>query len=302
MATSPQIAKRTEILEALEYIESLQTIPVTMNQIMQKLSDPNADIQEIAEFLLHDQVLTAKVLRLVNSPFVGLPREIKSLKQAIILLGLRRIRDLVFTTLTIQHFRLNSTTLTANHFWSHALGCAKGAVLLDPSKEYPRNDAYYVAGLLHDIGELILAQYFQNEFDQVYKYASENSMSLYLAEDHILGINHCEIGARLAEKWRFPATMVQVIRNHHTPELAETDSLIISIISLSDILTRLLGLNYGVYEAIMVSIKELPSFSVLRNHYHAISDLDWERFSMELMDQFQQIALSVRRYFQQNGN
>ena len=296
------IKSGTDILNELESIRELQTIPTTINKILQEISDPNANMDKIANLIMNDQVLTVGVLKLVNSSYFALSKKITSLRHGIVLLGLKKIRDVVLTTVLLDHFHIDSSILNRNYFWSHALGCAKGASFLEPANNNVSSDMFYVAGLIHDIGELILAQYFPNEFRLVYETAHNNSCDLYQTEKEILGITHCEIGEKFAIRWNFPTPIINAIKYHHFPEEAGGDQLIAAVINLSDLFARLLGLNYGINESLLISIAEQPGFKILKEYNNSLENEDWERFSLDLTEQYKQIIESVNNYFKTNGS
>jgi|Deesub1362B_J571_1020462.scaffolds.fasta_scaffold03973_3 putative nucleotidyltransferase with HDIG domain len=285
------------ILGRLSTITELKTVPASLHRILQEASDPDADIAEVADVIMQDQVLASKVLRFVNSPYFGLVREVVTLKQAIVLLGLRRIRDIVLTTLLVEAFPLRDVTLPATTFWAHALGCAQAAVLLDPEQRYPVDDLYYLAGLLHDLGEVVLAQYFPEEFSLVYGIARERQWSLYQAEKEVLEITHCEVGAVVARQWNFPEAVVEAIEYHHQPGKAPEDPILVSVVHLADLFSRLFGLNYGLYEKMLVTIREEESFQILKERYPDKMNRDWEKFSLDVMERFREIGKSVKMVF-----
>ncbi len=297
MALAEKALRTSDILHALEHADELRTIPTVLQKILAQITEPEASIEEIADLVVKDSVLSAKVLQLANSPYIGLSREICSLKQAIVLLGMRRIRNLVLTTLLIQQFPLRGVELPPWHFWAHALGTAQGASLLNLEKNRFTDELYYTAGLLHDIGEIALAQYFPDEFSFVYQMACEKQMGLYQAEMEVLGISHCEIGALLAEKWSFPEPLREVLAFHHTPERAENFPVLVAAVNFTDIFTQMYGLNYGIYQPMMISVEQLKSFQILKANHPEAMARDWEAFSLELMDRFQKIAESVKGLF-----
>jgi HD-like signal output (HDOD) protein len=296
------IKSGTDILNELESIRELQTIPTTINKILQEISDPNANMDKIANLIMNDQVLTVGVMKLVNSSYFALSKKITSLRHGIVLLGLKKIRDIVLTTIMLDHFHIDSSILNRNHFWSHALGCAKGTSFLEPANNKISSDMFYVAGLIHDIGELILAQYFPDEFRLIYETAQHESVDLFQTEKEILGITHCDIGEKFAIRWNFPTPIINAIKYHHFPEQAGGDQLIAAVINLSDLFARLLGLNYGINESLLVSIAEQPGYKILKEYNDSLENEDWERFSLDLTEQYKQIIESVENYFKTNGS
>lgn len=300
MGTAKQILAGAELMQAVEKIEELRTVPTVLQKILSELMNPEANLEEIARLVMQDSVLSAKVLRLVNSPFIGLSREITSLKQAIVLLGMKRIRNLVLTTFMIQQFPLRDGELPAWHFWAHALGTAQCTTFLNIQSDGLPGELYYLAGLLHDIGEIVLAQYFPEEFSFVYQFARQSQIGLYKAEKEILDVTHCEIGETLAERWGFPEAVRSVIAFHHRPEHAQKDVPLVAAVHISNLFTKVYGLNYNIYEPTLLSVKDVPSFKILSSHSPQAMERDWETFSLELMDRFQKISVSVKHMFEES--
>jgi len=236
-----------EIKQIIGKTYELPTLPLITAQIMELTSNPETSTQDISEIISVDQALTTKVLRLVNSAYYGFPRQIGTITHALVILGFEEIRNLVFTTSVIHTFSSNENSETFNHkeFWEHSLGCALAAKTIAKALRYRISGKVFIAGLIHDIGKIILDQYMHNLFVQIVKKTQQDNISIYQAEKEIMGITHAEIGAELAKNWNLPKDIEEAINFHHTPKKATIDPQLTAIIHLSDILSRMKSVGYG---------------------------------------------------------
>lgn len=240
--------KKTMIAK-LDGIENLPTLPVMVQQVQKLINSPNSSMNQIGALISKDQAIAARVIRLVNSAFYGLGRKVSSIPQAIVVLGLNTVKNLVTGISIINMFdAANSATLfNRDMLWLHSLGCAMGARLL--AKNLGRNETedYFLAGLLHDIGILILDQFFHDEFITVLAYAKEKKLDYYSAEQKVLDYTHCDVGAIVAEKWKIPDFLIQTMRYHHTSvnNNPEINCDVINIVHIADIAATNAGYHMG---------------------------------------------------------
>jgi putative nucleotidyltransferase with HDIG domain len=194
----------------------LPTVPVAASRAIQLLNEPDVDMGKVADLLLSDQVMAARIIRIVNSPLYMLLQEIGSIRQALIYLGPQRVFEIILTSCFLELTDSQSRSpLKMQYCWEHAFGVALVARKLASYSENINQDHAYIAGILHDIGEVILSQQRQNEFTRVMVLAREHEMDLYGAEMEVFGTSHAEVGGLLAELWHFPDVYVDVIKHHH---------------------------------------------------------------------------------------
>jgi len=221
----------------LERIEDIYALPPVVARFNRLLNDPETTAQDVADAVSADVVMAAKVLKLVNSSFFGFSRRIGSLKTAIVILGFNEIRKLVLTLGTFQAISKGRAGFPYAAFWLHsvAVGFFTEAILAE--RDPKEKDDAFVAGLLHDVGKLILAQELPDSFDEIRKRA-ENGTPWTEAEREVLGFDHCELGGALGGAWRFPGLIVEAIRSHHSA-LREGEAVtFVSAVRLSDLLVR----------------------------------------------------------------
>ena len=228
-------------------IDDLPTLPRTVLKITELINNPNSSAKDLAKIITDDQVLTARLLKLVNSSFYGFPQRISTVTNAIVLLGFDAIRSLLLTTSAFDLFAGRNIKLKQDQekFWDHSLGCAVGAKVIGNYLRHDKIEELFVSGLLHDIGKIVEMQYLPEEFAKVASAINKENILMKTAEEEVLGYSHAEIGRLLADKWNLPVKLEQVIAHHHEPAAAGSFVLEASIVHLADILCRALDMGHG---------------------------------------------------------
>ncbi len=216
----------TKIRRKLENIRELPTIPHIISQILSSLENKDIPAATLGRLVERDQTLTARVLRAANSPFYGFSRRISTIDLAIVVLGLDSIKEIVLS-LVIQRFfsKVRKDVFDIRAFWEYSLFCGAGSRVMARKMGYRLAGEAFVAGLMHDIGILILMEFFTKDFVKVIEKQKSNPQTLKDAEQHLLGTDHCEIGSWLAGKWNLPARLCDAIDYHHKTfaELADEE-------------------------------------------------------------------------------
>ena len=236
-----------DLKKVIAGIDDLPTLPRTVLKITELINDPKSSAKDLARIITDDQVLTARLLKLVNSSFYGFPQRISTVTNAIVLLGFDAIRSLLLTTSVFDLFggRSRKRKQDQEKFWDHSLGCAVGAKVIGNFLRHDKIEELFVSGLLHDIGKIVEMLLMPSEFAKVVATINKENILMVTAENQLLGYNHAEIGKLLAEKWNLPVKLVQVIAHHHKPNLAGTFILEASIVHLADIFCRALNMGSG---------------------------------------------------------
>jgi putative nucleotidyltransferase with HDIG domain len=259
--------ERKIFIQQLEEIESLPTLPIIAQKIQQLISNDRSNMAQIASFISKDQAISSRVIRLVNSAFFGLRNRVASIQQAIVLLGLNTITNIVMGISVVKVFSENSTgsIFDREMFWFHAFGTAMGAKMIARELGRDEPEDYFLAGLLHDIGILVLDQFFHDEFVDVLKNMIEYKIDLLESEHKMFGTTHQETGAYLATKWKLPSILIHSIRYHHNPftvpnETTDQMKDISLIVHIADIAASNKGIHFGLpsgqkkYESDLFSI------------------------------------------------
>lgn len=205
--------------QRLRRVESLPTIPPILLQALHLLENPEVSASAVAELIERDQALTARLLRIANSPFYGFPRKVTTIRLAIALLGNDTLRELLMGTVAYDFVRLGPNhEQLREELWKYSLYCAVACRWLARRLGYRPVGEAFVAGLLHDIGILLAAAYLPEEFAAVFRYQARHRTAYCEAELAVLGTTHAELGFWLAERWGLPELLAIVMRDHHMPD------------------------------------------------------------------------------------
>lgn len=241
--------ERLDVRELLKNTSKLPTLPAVALEIVRVSNDPKTGAEDLSKLLSTDMSLSAKVLRMVNSSYYGSRKEVTSVKQAVVILGFETVRSLSLSTAIMDKFAHADRDVEAarNEFWKHSLGVAMTCrVIARHLKEgKDAQETYYMAGLLHDIGKVILDQYFHENFEEITRRVKSQGVSFYEAEKGVNSISHDEIGAFLGQQWGLPKPIINSIRFHHAPMAAEEDHRIVDATHFADILTKTKGMGSG---------------------------------------------------------
>lgn len=234
--------------EIVDQVNDLPALPHVVGKIIQLTEDPDATAQDINKVLNQDQGMTAKVLRLANSAFYGFPRRISSITDATIFLGFRTVRGIVMAASVsdLLSEEMEGYALAQGELWGHSQSVAMASRCVAQYSKFIGMDVAYTAGLLHDIGKVILNTYMKEAYKEVIDKAAADDIPFMQAEQDILGFNHAQIGARVAEKWNLPEDLVEAIAYHHQPEQAVKNKKLTAIVHIADAICLMMGIGMGV--------------------------------------------------------
>lgn len=202
--------------------QDLPTIPVVLNQIMHLTSDDDSSINDLMKVLAQDQALTARILKVANSSYYSLPEKATTIRRAITILGMEQVRNLSVGSSFIHRFspKNQHNDFDLNGFWAHATAVGVFAELIAHKfPPVPPGDAF-TAGILHDIGKMVLLIYFEEEFGLIIKQVEEKRLDFFEAEKSTLNISHDGIAGILLSHWNIPETLVEAVTHHHQPNKA----------------------------------------------------------------------------------
>lgn len=229
----------------LECVDTLPTLPTVFTKVSELIGKPNVTAKQLAEVIQADQAISMKLLKIVNSPFFGFSRKIMTVHDAVVLLGFNATRN---TVMSISIFRaLNHGTSVSGFnmkdFWKHSIATGLVSRFLARKLHIDAEKAFS-AGIVHDIGKIILEQYFQDELVKVLETIKEKKLNFYEAELEVYRGTHCDLGSYLADKWNLPLPLIEVIDLHHTPGEATEDPRLVSIVHIANNLCKGLGFDF----------------------------------------------------------
>lgn len=220
-------------------IAKMPSLSTTVVKVLETCNDPRASANDLKRVISLDPVLTGRVLKLINSAYFALGRPITSLTRAIIMLGVNSVKNLALSFAILKNMRSNGSckAFTTDEFWLHCLGVGVVAKSLAAAKGLSpaEQEEYFVAGLLHDLGKLPLNKQFPEEYFQVCLSSGKARNPFHLSEDKLLGIDHCKVGAMIAQKWRLGVSLAETLAHHHRlDDATENCRDLVSIISLAN--------------------------------------------------------------------
>ncbi len=218
-------------------VATLVSLPEVVVRINELVDDPTSSADDIGRIVSQDAALTAKLLTLANSAMFGMQRKIDTVGRAIAVLGTRQVRDLTLGLSAVRAFTgIPNDLVSMGSFWHHSVLCAVTARALAGECARGRPDSSFVAGLLHDIGQLVMFNKLPDESRRALLMTIDapNEPDLHLCEREILGFDHAVVGGALARRWRLPASLVECIEFHHDPARAQSHPLDVAIVHIAN--------------------------------------------------------------------
>lgn len=219
-------------------IISLPTLPTVIAKMLELVDNPKTSASSLSNLVMRDQVLTAKILKMANSSFYAFPRQIATVKLALVVLGFENVKEMALSLSVLNTFKgENNKHFDTSLFWQHSISVGACTRMLARETCYRLAGEAFVAGLLHDIGKVVLNQYMPTEFGRIQSLIFDEGKSTEDAELEILGVTHAEVGAWLAERWNLPVILVEAIKFHMHPELCPRNPELPLMVYLSDYLS-----------------------------------------------------------------
>jgi HD-like signal output (HDOD) protein len=226
--------------QLIQGVAGLVSLPEVCIRISEMVDSPYCSASDMGKVISKDAALTARLLRIVNSAFYRLPAKVETVSRAITIVGNRELRDLVLAATVAGIFeRISSELIDIDSFWRHGIYCGTLSRLIASKCRVLHDERLFVAGLIHDIGRLIMAYKIPEQATAALRYASDKNVSIENAENEMIGFNHAEVGAELMKAWNLPDSHILATRFHHHPEQAENYILEASIINLANAITDL---------------------------------------------------------------
>ncbi|MBW1730486.1 MAG: HDOD domain-containing protein [Deltaproteobacteria bacterium] len=231
-------------------IDELPTLPIVVPRILSLMEKANADAGKITEAISHDPALTSKILKVANSAYYGFPQKITSLDRAVALLGFNMVKSLAISVGVIRSLPSKglSKVFDIEGLWVHSLAVATAMkALARGAKEEDERETLFIVGLLHDLGKIILAEFFPDDFAEVLERSkSDPPVLLYESERRVIGMDHGEVGSMLLSRWKFPELIITPISKHHRHEENGSDYVVEkAALRVADSLVQEIGIGDG---------------------------------------------------------
>ncbi len=234
------------LAELVSNVEEIVSFPEVYLRVNQLLDDPESTAAQVSEVIAQDPGLTAQLLRMANSPLYGLSKEVDTVVRAVNIIGTKRLRYLVLATTSLKVFEgIPNDLISMDDFWLHSLYCGLAAKTLADDIKGLQPDALFVAGQLHDIGQLLMYSRLPDLAREAVLRSIEepDEPDLYLSEREVIGFDHAQLGAQLAKDWHWPAMLVATIGWHHEPEKADEFQKETAVVHIANTLAVLAELN-----------------------------------------------------------
>jgi putative nucleotidyltransferase with HDIG domain len=253
-------------------IGDLPTTPAIIATLTSLTANIDTDIKKITKAIMADQSLTAKVLKLSNSSFYGRAKEVKTLNEAVIILGFLTLHSLVIATSTQALYQKTGDDGVSGKLWEHAFAAALASRLVAQAVRFPHIEEAFIGGLLHDIGKLVLMQKMPEEYRRIVSDVERTKGSFTDQEEVEFGFNHTQVGSLLLQKWSFPQELIDAVEQHHCPIDSDSESRLLPfIINLGNYMAK--SLDVGFNDSAIDDLSTLPSASVLNLDADRLEDI-----------------------------
>ncbi|MBT5550262.1 MAG: HDOD domain-containing protein [Nitrospina sp.] len=232
-----------DIRNLIEQSPKISSLPTIFYQINEAVEDPECSFVEIGEIISGDPSLAARLLRIVNSSFFGFPSKIETISHAVTIVGMAQLHDLALATTVVNQFKgIPKESLNMEKFWLHSVATGLAARIIAVYRREPNADRFYLMGMLHDLGRLVL---FLNIPDQMQKIMNcyEEGGLLHDAENKVLGADHAAVVGMLLEMWKLPEMLQDAVAYHHSPSQSPRYPTAASIVHVADIIAH--GMELG---------------------------------------------------------
>jgi len=231
------MAGETQVLRSkIEEVKNIPTLPGVVAKITSMIHDPHVSTEKLGVIISKDQVLSAKVLKLVNSPFYGFPGRISSVSHALVLLGFNVIKGMLISA---SVFDMMSRAMVG--LWEHSLGCATVAGIIGRKLNETDSEEVFIAGLLHDIGKVMIKVTLPEDFETILRTTKEEGLFMCEVEERIVGVDHAGIARWVAAKWNLPSNIAEPMTCHHDPSKAKDYARRAAMVHLADLLIQAVG-------------------------------------------------------------
>jgi putative nucleotidyltransferase with HDIG domain len=226
--------------------KQIPTLPTIFYEFSKLINSPYVSNKQVADLIMKDQAMVVKILRLSNSAMYGKRQEIKNLTNAITYLGHETLKNIILQIALVRMFKFEHKKIPDFNpaaFWEHSIATGYFSNIMEKKLKLPHEENFYIGGLLHDIGKVMIYEFYPEKFEEIVLLMIEEDLADYQAEEEVLGVDHAEIGGVLAEKWKFEKEIINCIQYHHVL-LKSRASLATAVVSLSNLFSKKAGLCF----------------------------------------------------------
>ena len=236
----------SEVQDLVKNASDLVSLPEVSLRVNEIANDPDSTADDMGKVISQDPALVARMLKIANSAFYGVSNEVETITRAIAILGTKKIRDLVISTAASDTFDgIPNNLITMQDFWHHSLYCALLAQILAKKSKKIKSESIFIAGLLHDIGQLLMFNKLPEKSHETILLLMEGTEELetYEAERHVFGFDHMEVGAELIKKWKLAPVLQECIEFHHEPQNAKNFPAEVALINIANAVAVMADFN-----------------------------------------------------------
>lgn len=227
----------------------IASLPLMFERINKAIDDPESSFTDIARIISGDPALSARLLKLANSSFFGFPAKVETITHAVTVIGMSQLRDLALATTIVNQFKgMDAAKINMESFWSHSVAVGLAARIIAIYRRESNAERYYVLGMLHDLGHLIMYLNMPDEVNRILEQCRANKTLVYQGERELLGFDHGDVGGALLRSWDLPARLEEAVACHHKPSMAVRYSVEAAIVHVADIIAHAMDLGHGAEE------------------------------------------------------
>lgn len=238
--------KRTSLALSEVVGDWIGSPPPIYHKLHKAMQDPNVSFGDFSDIISADPNLSARLLRIANSAFYGLDSKVETITHALSIVGIDQVTELALAAVMVNQFKgIPKDLVSMQSFWMHSIGCGLAARTIAKNVDERHVEPYYIAGMLHDVGSLIIYKEVPEKAREILVRCRAEGLALSLAEEDILGFTHAQVGAIVFTKWGLPKSLVEAVQFHHYPSKAKEYPMFAAIVHLADIIAYEMKLGTG---------------------------------------------------------
>jgi putative nucleotidyltransferase with HDIG domain len=278
-----------ELYENLDTIEDLPAFPAIAFEVIKLTRDASSTSKDIENVIKKDPNLVSQILKMANSSFYGLSRNVQSLNHAINMLGFIQVENIVMISVMLTSVKKMPLHKNFNRdkFLEHSFGCGVTAKIIANILNLDFSSAEFSSGVMHDIGKVLLDLYTPDILDEILDNAYKNGLSFYNSEMALYGIEHTSLGAKLLSIWGLPNEIIDVVKNHHQP-LEADNKLLAAVVHVADLLTYSEGIGFGGNYS-KFTLEEDEGWNIILEKVESSSKIDLEFFTFKLYEEIEAV-------------